>query len=598
MASSILNGNDFFAKGSMQVTGDGSIVAESEFNANYSFAVASRGVFAMNGGNKSVRFVFSASPYKAMPLSNKQGDSSSKIFAYINGLKQAIILSDIDASYRTEVTVPDAEAVSVSDTHAVIRKSDGSFVSYGDNTYGQGNLDGIIGVDMAVGNDFTAILNTDGIVTIIGNDNNGELVVPERIATFDSQDQPIKIDAGDDFIVVLRKDASIDGWGNNESNQTEVPIQSDPIIDISCGNNFALALTLSGLTIAWGDDTHGQVSNIPLADHGAQYIKAGVNRAVVINMLGRTHSWGEQIVVSTDGDVSTDTHAILSIPGDKFIVTSGRNADIVSVGTLPQAILDISGTIGNLKILDIDNAEYENHPMLRQSDALNIIFGIQDENMGPDYDRAIAGDGTIMPIIVGKNGSNNVFTAIHGAVKGVALAKAFENKDVCFELSGTDYDPFSFSGHRPVAEGFVTNDIEQKYEAIVIFSPFGKAIKFRKISGSYANEMPYSVVDLNNVPYDQARIVMYVRGAQDFQLHYVEVTDEIDASLLPAEVLFRDMDTAILQTRAAQSMVDIVETMNSLKKGLIKTSDAIIGMGENHKNKIKGMEERISSLEG
>lgn len=598
MASEILNGNDFFLRGSAQIDGGGSIVVESEFNAGYSFALASRDVFSMVGGNKSVRFVFSASPYKAVALPNTHGDSSVKRFGYINPSKTAVVLNDIDGTYATEASEANAVAVSVSDTHAVVLKEDGSLVGFGDNTHGQIDFTGIIGIDMAAGNDFTAVLMEDGTVTIIGNDNGGELAVPASVSTFDEQDMPIKIDAGDNFVAVLRKDASVNAWGNNEFGQTDVEVQVDPIVDISCGNNFTLAVTVAGKVIAWGDDTFGQVSNIPDPSSESQYIKAGVNRAVSINGSGRIFSWGEQVTVSDNGDTTTDTHSVISIPGDKFLVTAGRDGTVVSVGTVPQAILDLPGTIGSVSTLDITDEAYDNHPMLKQSDALNIIFGIQNENIGPDYDKAVAGDGSILPIIAGKNGDDNVFTALQGAVKGVALAKALGDKDVCFELSGAEYDPFTFSGHRPVAQGFITNDTEEQYEAIVTFSPFGKSIKFRKISGSYANEMPYNVVDLNNVPYDQARIVMYVRGAQDFQLHYAEVTDEIDASLLPAEALFRDMDTAILQTRAAQSMVDIMETMEKLGTGITKASDTLVSMGENHKNKIGEMEDRITNLGG
>ena len=600
MASEILNGNDFFLRGNAQVDGSGDVIIEREFNSDYSFALVSRDIFPMNGGNKSVRFVFSASPYKSTVLPNTQGDSSTNRFGYIDPAGTGVILTDIDSTYTTEATEPNTKSVSVSDTHSVIVKNDGTVIGFGDNTEGQINFSGIIGVDMAVaGNDFTAILLKDGTISIIGNDNNGELSVPVEVSSFDEQDKPIKIQAGANFVTVLRKDARVNAWGDNSVGQTDVYDSTYSFVDISSNGLFSLALTVEGVVKAWGGDSTGTISsNTPSSTLHCQYIKAGVNRAIAIDNNGRTFAWGELIATASDGDVDNDTNVILSIPGDKFTITAGRDGTVSSSGSIPQAVLDINGTIGNLRILDVTNPEYENYPILKQSDGLNIVFGIQNENMSPEIDRAVAGDGTILPIIAGRNGNDNVFTGLQGAIKGVALVKAMGNKDVCFELSGAEYDPFTFSGHRPVAENFITTNTEERYEAIVTFSPFGKTIKFRKISGSYANEMPYTVIDLNNVPYDQARIAIYVRGAQDFQLHYAEVTDEIDAALLPAEALFRDMDTAVLQTRAAQSMVDIVNTMKSLRDGLGKATDTIISMGENHKAKITDIEDRITNLGG
>jgi len=599
MASEILNGNDFFIKGNAQIDGNGDLVVENEFNEDYSFAIASRDIFAMSGGNKSVRFLFSASPYKSQTLSSKQSSASANRFAFVSGTGKATVLGNIDSSYNVEATVLNANSVSVSNTHSIVLKDDGTAVGYGDNTNGQLDLSGIHDIkDMAAGDGFTAILLIDGSITILGSSAGNVITVPESVSTFDSQDMPISIDAGLNFIAVSRKDATVSAWGNEDSDQLNIPTFNEPVVGISCGDLYTLAITVEGSVIGWGDDTYGQIADIPNSAFGAQYIKAGPTRAVAISTAGFTSSWGQGVSTAMEANATDSTVAILSSPGDGFTLTSGRDGSISLVGTLPQAISDISETVGNQRSLDIQKEEYENHPMLKQTDVMNIIFGIQNEDAGPEFDKAVSQDGTVLPIIVGKNGDSNVFKSLSGAIKGGILAKTTENKDVCYELSGTEFDPFTFSGHRPVAEAFVTNNNEERYEAIVTFSPFGKALKFRKLSGSYANEMPYTVIDLNNVPYERSRVVLYIRGAQDFQLHYAEVTDEIDAALLPAEALFRDTDTAILQTRAAQSMVDIMETMKSLDSTLASTASTLIEMGSNHKSKITELQDRIVALGG
>ncbi|HVS08805.1 MAG TPA: hypothetical protein VMS76_02950, partial [Planctomycetota bacterium] len=116
--------------------------------------------------------------------------------------------------------------------HTVARRSEGSVVAWGDNTYGQCNVPALPGgltyVEVAAGWFHTVARRSDGSVVAWGWNNYGQCNVP----ALPSGLSYVEVAAGYFHTVARRSDGSVVAWGSNTTSQCNVPALPSGLIHV------------------------------------------------------------------------------------------------------------------------------------------------------------------------------------------------------------------------------------------------------------------------------------------------------------------------------------------------------------------------------
>uniref|UniRef100_A0A6B2LDV5 RCC1-like domain-containing protein n=1 Tax=Arcella intermedia TaxID=1963864 RepID=A0A6B2LDV5_9EUKA len=117
----------------------------------------------------------------------------------------------------------------------------------------------------------------------------------------------VQIACGDCHSMALMRDGSLYCWGKNSYGQlglghctnqltpTLAPPVQHKLVQISCGSNFSLGLTIEGLVYYWGSDFQYHVTiSLPLllSISNIIQIKCGCNHILAISNDGNLFSWG------------------------------------------------------------------------------------------------------------------------------------------------------------------------------------------------------------------------------------------------------------------------------------------------------------------
>ncbi|MEY4126422.1 MAG: hypothetical protein RL737_611, partial [Bacteroidota bacterium] len=148
---------------------------------------------------------------------------------------------------------------------------DGTLYSFGDNTYGQLGINSTTSQITPV-----RVLMGEYVGTkYIGDNNNNPIV---------------EISCGEEFIAVVDKQGLVYSWGRNTFGQLgdnsltgkKIPVKvrkgtysgtiylgdqlNNPIVQIEAGDNFCIAQSADGLLYAWGSNSNGQLGDNTLTD--------------------------------------------------------------------------------------------------------------------------------------------------------------------------------------------------------------------------------------------------------------------------------------------------------------------------------------------
>ena len=226
-------------------------------------------------------------------------------------------------------------AVAAGQVHSLALKADGTVLAWGNDAGGQlgdnatledkptpvvvSGASNIIAI--SAGYYFSLALKSDGTMLSWGNNSRGQLgdsVIkaqkPTPVAVSGASDI-VAIGAGSEHSLALKADGTMLAWGldvdgelgdNVQLTDQPLPVAvmtSSKIVSISAGTSHSLALTSSGNMLAWGSDFGGQLGDntvyvnkpTPVAVSGASNIVAvagGFFHSLALKADGTMLAWG------------------------------------------------------------------------------------------------------------------------------------------------------------------------------------------------------------------------------------------------------------------------------------------------------------------
>ena len=213
--------------------------------------------------------------------------------------------------------------ISISQTHTVGLREDGTVVAVGGNNYGQCNVSSwtdIVTID--AGGLHTVGLKADGTVIAVGDNSFGQCDVSDWTDI-------IAVSAGAIHTVGLKADGTVVAVGNNTYGQCDASKWRD-IVAISAGGKYTVALCSDGTVVAVGDNGAGQcnvsgwtdiVSICAFGGHTVGLRSDGTVVAVGNNIHGPcdVSDWTDIVAISA-GSVCT-----IGLKSDGTLITAGSN---------------------------------------------------------------------------------------------------------------------------------------------------------------------------------------------------------------------------------------------------------------------------------
>ena len=224
-----------------------------------------------------------------------------------------------------------AVAISAGLVHSLALLTDGRVTAWGNNNYGQLNIPNNLSnvVAIAAGERHSLALTSDGRVVAWGNNDSGQATSPATATNL------VALAAGGKHNLALRADGAVIGWGANPYGEATPPAQLSNVVAIAAGAHHSLALRADGTVTAWGagtgasqgpDSGYGQ-SSVPSGLTHVVAIAAGGNYSLALQADGSLVAWGYTFQGHS---------APPDLPGDVVSLSAGvaHNVALLANGTV------------------------------------------------------------------------------------------------------------------------------------------------------------------------------------------------------------------------------------------------------------------------
>lgn len=328
-------------------------------------------------------------------------------------------------------------------------------------------------------------ISTDSYVMYIGDGSNNLSNIPHSSLLGNFR----KIECGDDFVAILKTDGSLVVWGNGTITGS-VPNFNGSVNDISVGNHHIIALDQNGKIYVWGDSSY--TGSIPTSvDNNYSYIKAGPSGSVAIHKNGSIYGFGHSSVSSF----------FTSIP-------QINNVKKISIGNFHGMILDNEGNlyswgtdstysqskIPNLhdsKVLDVECGD--DHTVIVKNTGECVAWGKNDylqsfipfgQNINEEWTDDVPANS------VATKGMNNVFSVSAKANRSLSFIKRFTDVSLLNSKFGNP-PRFAFSwGEDPfitkymfynigIGRKFTILDPNTRYQKLVYYNDYTSDISLK-----------------------------------------------------------------------------------------------------------------------
>lgn len=200
-------------------------------------------------------------------------------------LAQSSVVGWGDGVFDSAWTVDAFDEINAGAGHTMARRSDGSMVAWGGNSFGQCNVPvppaglSYVEIDGHAAGNCTMALRSDGSAIAWGYNGLGQCNVPALPAGLTW----VKIAAGEYHTVAQRSDGSWVAWGQNNHGECNLPALPPGLsyVELAAGRFHTVAHVSDSSVVAWGDNLYGQC-NVPVLPPGIVYVDvaAGGNRTV------------------------------------------------------------------------------------------------------------------------------------------------------------------------------------------------------------------------------------------------------------------------------------------------------------------------------
>lgn len=572
MGSITLTAKDFLFKGKFEKLNDGSIYLDSFSDDDFNIGCVSKDVFSFTD-NKSVVFTFKVDPYSEKKRKETVWMDDKNVL-FINDDNKLMLNNSLVKDVQNPNGVKGSKkyyGVLDGTTLTVysLEENKSSSASASASASGSGSAD-TQSFPVTIENVVSFDVTDDGYIYIALDKNNKPKVyvktddsknkannIPDSVNNYkDERKAPIKVAIGKDLAAALLADGEIVTWGTEKS-------FSDEYKDVKIVEDNFYVLTTNNDLIT----PNKTINNVA-------YFQVSSSNDVVY--------------VLTDGSCPfTKKYPVEIFKYKDNYFAALRDSSIDT----DVKILEAAKRYVDKKAKEVFNEE----PVLQTESNIAIAFGIQKFDLDTSTTTYVDNSGNNTPILKADK-EETAYENIARNNKGFILSKHVLGKDVLFDLRGEKLEPFVVGGSFSLTNQLVDFN-NTTYKLVVSFTPFGKAIRvFKEVEGNFV-EISAKYLSLEEYPFSKGRISVYVKSASSFQIENVEITDELDVTLLPEEIVYRDVDTNYLQTKVSESLNLHTKALSAITNTLGNQANKIKDLMATLSSQIEDLDTRVKKLE-